>query len=97
MPRAGGKAPVIDPPSALRFSGPRRPDRRIPDREDAVVPPLNARDLAEQGLAILLITDEVTEALYNSDRVLHMAHGEIVGEFDPRTTSVHAMEESIYG
>lgn len=56
-----------------------------------------ARDLAEQGLAILLITDEVTEALYNSDRVLHMAHGEIVGEFDPRTTSVHAMEESIYG
>lgn len=56
-----------------------------------------ARDLAEQGLAILLITDEVTEALYNSDRVLHMVHGKIVGEFDPRTTSVHAMEESIYG
>ena len=55
-----------------------------------------ARDLAEQGLAILLITDEVTEALYNSDRVLHMAHGRIVGEFDPRTTSVHAMEEAIY-
>ncbi|MBN9073417.1 MAG: sugar ABC transporter ATP-binding protein [Rhizobiales bacterium] len=56
-----------------------------------------ARDLAEQGLAILLITDEVTEALYNSDRVLHMAQGRIVGAFDPRTTSVHAMEEAIYG
>ena len=55
-----------------------------------------ARDLAEQGLAILLITDEVTEALYNSDRVMHMAHGRIVGEFAPRTTSVHAMEEAIY-
>jgi len=55
-----------------------------------------ARDLAEQGLAILLITDEVTEALYNSDRVLHMAQGRIAGQFDPRTTSVQAMEEAIY-
>ena len=40
--------------------------------------------------------DRTLEALYNSDRVLHMAHGRIVGEFDPRTTSVHAMEEAIY-
>ena len=55
-----------------------------------------ARDLAEQGLAILLITDEVTEALYNSDRVLHMAHGRIASSFDPRTTSVQTMEEAIY-
>jgi len=54
------------------------------------------RDLAEQGLAILLISDEVTEALYNSDRVLHMAHGRIVETFDPRTTTVHAMEDAIY-
>jgi simple sugar transport system ATP-binding protein len=54
------------------------------------------RDLADQGLAILLISDEATEGLYNSDRVLHMAHGRIVGEFDPRTTTVQAMEEAIY-
>ena len=54
------------------------------------------RDLAERGLAILLISDEVTEVFHNSDRILHMAHGRIVGEYDPRTTSVKALEEAIY-
>ena len=33
------------------------------------------RQLAEEGLAILLISDEVTEVVYNADRVLHMANG----------------------
>ncbi|MFQ8432225.1 sugar ABC transporter ATP-binding protein [Amaricoccus sp. W119] len=55
-----------------------------------------ARDLAEQGLAILLISDEVTEVLYNSDRILHMAHGRFVREYDPRAVSVKALEEAIY-
>lgn len=54
------------------------------------------RRLAEQGLAILLISDEVTEVLYNADRVLHMAGGRIVGEYDPRETGVAALEERIY-
>ncbi|WP_374426890.1 sugar ABC transporter ATP-binding protein [Paracoccus sp. (in: a-proteobacteria)] len=54
------------------------------------------RDLADQGLAILLISDEVTEVLYNSDRVLHMAHGRLVGSYDPRTTSVQELEAAIY-
>ncbi|RCW80491.1 sugar ABC transporter ATP-binding protein [Paracoccus lutimaris] len=54
------------------------------------------RDLAEQGLAILLISDEVSEVLYNADRVLHMAQGRIAGEYDPRKVSVHALEEVIY-
>jgi simple sugar transport system ATP-binding protein len=54
------------------------------------------RDLAAQGLAILLISDEVTEVLHNADRVLHMAHGRIAGTYDPRDTSVHALEEVIY-
>lgn len=54
------------------------------------------RDLADQGLAILLITDEVTEALFNSDRVLHMAHGRVVGRHDPRTSTVHDLEAAIY-
>ena len=54
------------------------------------------RDLAAQGLAILLISDEVTEVFHNADRVLHMAHGRIAGEYDPRQTSVHALEEAIY-
>ena len=54
------------------------------------------RELAEQGIAILLITDEVSEVLHNSDRVLHMAHGRIQGEYDPRTTAVEDLEQRIY-
>ncbi|MGQ7848083.1 sugar ABC transporter ATP-binding protein [Granulosicoccus sp. 3-233] len=54
------------------------------------------RELAEQGLAILLITDEVTEALFNSDRVIHMAHGRIVDTHDPRSISVNELETVIY-
>ncbi|MFV0382574.1 sugar ABC transporter ATP-binding protein [Paracoccus sp. (in: a-proteobacteria)] len=54
------------------------------------------RDLAEQGLAILLISDEVPEVLFNADRVLHMAHGRIVGEYDPRVTDVAGLERAIY-
>ncbi|NOD77662.1 MULTISPECIES: sugar ABC transporter ATP-binding protein [unclassified Ruegeria] len=54
------------------------------------------RQLADEGLAILLISDEVTEAMFNSDRVLHMADGQIVGEYDPRTTSVSELEARIY-
>ena len=56
-----------------------------------------ARRLAGEGLAILLITDEVTEALHNSDRVLHMAGGRLVGEHDPRAVTVEALEAAIYG
>lgn len=54
------------------------------------------RHLAEEGLAILLISDEVTEAMFNADRVLHMADGRIVGEYDPRATSVPELEARIY-
>ncbi|MES2667796.1 MAG: sugar ABC transporter ATP-binding protein [Pseudomonadota bacterium] len=54
------------------------------------------RDLADQGLAILLISDEATEAMFNSDRVLHLAQGRIVGSHDPRTTSVAELEAAIY-
>ena len=39
--------------------------------------------LAHAGLAILLISDEVPEVYFNADRVLHMAEGRIVGEYDP--------------
>jgi len=54
------------------------------------------RQLADEGLAILLISDEVTEVLYNADRVLHMAHGKIVGEYDPRITNATELEAQIY-
>ena len=54
------------------------------------------RRLADEGLAIMLISDEVSEVVFNADRVLHMAGGRIVAEHDPRKTSVEALEASIY-
>ena len=54
------------------------------------------RRLAEEGLAILLISDEVAEVLFNSDRILHMADGRIAGEFDPRFTEAKQLEAQIY-
>ena len=52
--------------------------------------------LAAEGLAILLISDEVPEVYYNADRILHMAGGRIVGEYDPRGTSLRALEAAVY-
>lgn len=54
------------------------------------------RALAEKGLAILLVSDEVPEVYMNADRVLHMAEGRIVSEWDPRQTSLSAMEAAVY-
>ncbi|WP_370312894.1 sugar ABC transporter ATP-binding protein [Sagittula sp.] len=54
------------------------------------------RALSDEGLAILLISDEVTEVMQNADRILHMANGRIVGEVDPRTITVPELEERIY-
>ncbi|SQC91565.1 Xylose import ATP-binding protein XylG [Cedecea neteri] len=46
-----------------------------------------ARSLAEQGLAVLMICDEIPEAYYNSHRVLVMRRGELVAEFNPHRSS----------
>lgn len=54
------------------------------------------RELAEEGLAILLISDEVTEVMFNADRIYHMAHGKIAGEYHPAQTSVAEFEAKIY-
>jgi simple sugar transport system ATP-binding protein len=54
------------------------------------------RNLADQGLSILLISDEVSEVHYNADRILQMAGGRIVAEFDPRTASLEMLEEAVY-
>jgi simple sugar transport system ATP-binding protein len=54
------------------------------------------RQLAGQGLAILLVSDEVPEVYLNADRVLHMAGGRIVHEWDPRQTGLQAMEAAVY-
>ena len=51
---------------------------------------------ADQGLAIILISDEVTEVQMNADRILHMATGRIVAEYDPRATSIAELEAAVY-
>lgn len=54
------------------------------------------RGLAEAGMAILLISDEIPEVYFNADRVLHMRDGRIVGEYRPRETSMAALEATVH-
>ncbi|MEO9230682.1 MAG: sugar ABC transporter ATP-binding protein [Devosia sp.] len=52
--------------------------------------------LAAEGLAILLISDEVPEVYCNADRILHMAVGRIIAEYDPHKISLHELEAAVY-
>jgi simple sugar transport system ATP-binding protein len=45
------------------------------------------RDLAANGVAVLLISDEIPEVYYHADRVLVMRRGRLVGECEPHQTS----------
>jgi simple sugar transport system ATP-binding protein len=54
------------------------------------------RQLADTGLAILLVSDEVPEVYLNADRVLHMAGGRITHAWDPRQTGLQDMEAAVY-
>lgn len=52
--------------------------------------------LADRGMAILLISDEIPEVYFNADRVLHMRGGRIVESFDPRSVHIDAIEEAVH-
>ena len=52
--------------------------------------------LAREGLAILLISDEVPEVYFHADRVLHMADGKIIGEYDPRACTLNDIEAAVH-
>jgi len=54
------------------------------------------RELAESGVGILLISDEVGEIFATCDRVLHMRAGRIVEEAVPGAVSEDALKERIY-
>ena len=54
------------------------------------------RSLADSGMAILLISDEVPEVYFNCDRVLHMREGRIAGEFVPGRASEAQLSEALY-
>ena len=54
------------------------------------------RQLADRGVAILLISDEVPEVYFNADRVLHMRDGRIAGAFVPGEVSESDLAQAIY-
>ena len=54
------------------------------------------RKLADEGMAILLISDETPEVYFNSDRILHMRDGAIVAEYIPGRTRMEKIEEEIH-
>lgn len=45
----------------------------------------------DAGKAVLLVSLELDEVMNLSDRILVMYEGEIVGEFDPKTTTVQEL------
>jgi simple sugar transport system ATP-binding protein len=45
----------------------------------------------DDGKAVLLVSLELDEVMNVSDRILVMYEGEIVGEFDPKTTTVEEL------
>jgi simple sugar transport system ATP-binding protein len=54
------------------------------------------RQLADEGVGILLISDEVGEIFATCDRVLHMRAGRIVEEAVPGAVDEDALKERIY-
>jgi simple sugar transport system ATP-binding protein len=54
------------------------------------------RGLAAQGVAILLISDEIPEVYFNAHRVLHMRDGRIAGEYLQGKASCETISEAVY-
>ena len=55
------------------------------------------RELANQGLAILLISDDISEVYFNSNRVLHMSHGRIEQQYIPAQCEIVELENAVFG
>ncbi|HEO9717731.1 TPA: sugar ABC transporter ATP-binding protein [Morganella morganii subsp. morganii] len=53
------------------------------------------RMLAAEGMAILMISDEIPEVFYNSHRVIVMKEGRFTHEFNPLTTTEQAITEAV--
>lgn len=51
--------------------------------------------LSGVGISVLLISDEVPEAYYNCDRILHMKQGRIVNELIPNQITEQQLAEAI--
>lgn len=55
------------------------------------------RTLAAQGMAVIMISDEISEVLFHSDRILVMARGRISHAFDADRVSADELQEAVYG
>ncbi|MBF7979131.1 MULTISPECIES: sugar ABC transporter ATP-binding protein [Rahnella] len=51
--------------------------------------------LAEEGISILLISDEVPEVYFNCDRVLHFSEGTVKGEYLPGAITQQQLAEAV--
>ena len=51
--------------------------------------------MAEEGISILLISDEVPEVYFNCDRVLHFSDGTVVGEYLPGAITQQQLAEAV--
>ena len=55
------------------------------------------RQLAREGMGVIVISDEIDEVLGNSHRIYVMCEGRFIGEFNARTTTEKEIEECING
>ena len=53
------------------------------------------RALAAKGVAILMISDEISEVFYHCDRILIMRQGEISGQYDPHACSEADVQDAV--
>src|SRR6185437_7421689 len=55
------------------------------------------RELANDGVAVLVASSDLDEVLTIADRILVMAKGRVVAEFDGRTATEHQLMQAATG
>ena len=56
---------------------------------------LLARRLAEEGMAVIMISDEIPEVYYHCHRVLVMRGGRISGDYRPAQMTEAALQDTV--
>lgn len=55
------------------------------------------RGLADDGMGIVMISDEIPETYYHADRILHMRDGRLVETFQPHDMDIAQIEMAVNG
>ena len=55
------------------------------------------RELADEGMGIVMISDEIPETYYHADRILHMRDGRLVETFQPHDVDIAQLEMAVNG